>query len=205
MYKFLIVDDHTIVREGYKIIIKTKFSDAIIHEAGSSSDSKPLLKENDYDLVILDMSIPGSDGFEILEFVKQNYPKTNVLVSTMHDEKIYATKSLELGASGFICKDSSHEELNLAISSILNGGRYLSRKMSDKLAFGDKSGDLDSLSKRELQVLRFLAQGLLAKQIADDLNLSVKTINTYSSRILEKLGLSSTPEMINYAIKHKIV
>lgn len=204
MYSFLIIDDHSVVREGYKNIIGNAFTGAHIAESGSLEEAYKLLKSNSFNLIILDISLPNGDGLEVLEYIKTNYKDSKVLVSTMHNETIYATRTLALGANGFICKDSDPPTFKDALVKVLNGGRYLSQEMGEKIIFNNNSG-IDSLSKRELQVLRFMAKGILAKQIGEELNLSVKTINTYRARILSKLGLSSTAELINYAIKNNII
>ncbi|MFZ5907998.1 MAG: response regulator [Nitrospirota bacterium] len=208
MINILIADDHSVVREGLKYILK-KIPDTIISEASNGIEVIETIKKKHYDLILLDIAMPGRDGIDTLIELKDMQPDTKVLVLSMFPEEQYALRALKSGASGYLTKESIPGELIKAIKKILHGGKYISSQFSDKLILTiDTDGERlahDSLSNREYQVMRMIASGKTLSEIAEELSLSVKTIGTYRSRILEKMGLRNNAEIIQYAVKNKLV
>jgi len=209
MIKVIIVDDHQIVREGLKQILAETSDILVLDEAGDSQTAVRKIRENRYDVVLLDISLPDSDGLETLKVLKQENPRLFVLMLSMYPEEQYAVRSLKAGASGYLTKDSASEELITAIRKVAQGGKYITSSLAEKLAFHlDEESEAPShetLSDREYEVMRMIAQGKSIGEIADELSLSVKTVSTYRSRILEKMHLSNNAEIIRYAMKQGIV
>ena len=207
--KILIADDHTIVRTGLKQLLREEFPDSQITEV---SDGHLLLKEirrQTFNIVISDMSMPGISGLEALKQLKEEFPKLPVLILTMHPEDQYAIRVLRAGASGYINKDTAADDLIKAVRQIINGKRYISPAVADKLA---ESLDLDSakamhetLSDREFAVLKLIASGKVVSEIAEMLSLSVATISTYRARLLEKMQMKNNAELTRYALDNKLV
>jgi two-component system, NarL family, invasion response regulator UvrY len=207
--RVLIADDHAVFRRGLKETIAEAFPKVTFGEAKTGQETVSLVRRQDWEIVILDISMPGLSGLDILDDVRRLRPKLPVLFLSMHPEEQYARRALKSGAAGYLTKDSIPEELKDAVRRILAGGRYVSATLAEKLAF-DLRGGADTpvhelLSSREFQVLRMIASGKTVKQIADEISLSVKTVSTYRARILEKAGMKTTAELIRYAIQAQLV
>jgi len=209
MIKILVADDHPVVREGLKQIL-SETSDMVV--AGEASTSQEVLNEvwgKDYDVVLLDISMPGRDGLDILKELKGVKPDIHVLVLSVHPEEQYAVRMLRAGASGYLTKESAPEELIAAIRKVSMGGKYVRSSLAERLAF-NLGGDAEKapherLSDREYQVMCMIASGETVNEIAGELLLSAKTIGTYRSRMLKKMDVKSSAELIHYAIKHGLV
>jgi DNA-binding NarL/FixJ family response regulator len=207
--RVLIADDHAVFRRGLKETIAEAFPKVTFGEAKTAQETVSLVRRQEWEIVILDISMPGLSGLDILDDVRRLRPKLPVLFLSMHPEEQYARRALKSGAAGYLTKDSIPEELKDAVRRILAGGRYVSATLAEKLAF-DLRGGADTpvhelLSSREFQVLRMIASGKTVKQIADEISLSVKTVSTYRARILEKAGMKTTAELIRYAIQAQLV
>ena len=209
MIKVLIADDHAVVREGVKHILSEMPDVVIAGEAGRGQEVLEKVGKNEYDLILLDIAMPGRDGLEILKDLKLQKPKLPVLILSMFPEEQYALRALKSGASGYLTKDSIPDELIKAIQKIVRGGKYISSSFSEKMLFSfdsDAEKPLhETLSDREYQVMRMIASGKTLKEIADELALSVKTVSTYKSRILDKTGMKNNVELTHYAVKHRLV
>ena len=209
MIKILIADDHAVVREGVKHILSEIPDMVIAGEAGRGQEVLEKVGKNEYDLILLDIAMPGRDGLEILKDLKIQKPKLPVLILSMFPEEQYALRALKSGASGYLTKDSIPDELIKAIQKIVRGGKYISSSFSEKMLFSfdsDAEKPLhETLSDREYQVMRMIASGKTLKEIADELALSVKTVSTYRSRILDKTGMKNNVELTHYAVKHRLV
>ena len=209
MIKILIADDHAVVREGVKHILSEMPDMVIAGEAGRGQEVLEKVGKNEYDLILLDIAMPGRDGLEILKDLKLQKPKLPVLILSMFPEEQYALRALKSGASGYLTKDSIPDELIKAIQKIVRGGKYISSSFSEKMLFSfdsDAEKPLhETLSDREYQVMRMIASGKTLKEIADELALSVKTVSTYRSRILDKTGMKNNVELTHYAVKHRLV
>ncbi len=207
--KILIADDHSIVREGLKQYVKTLDEVKLIDEVAEGNEAWTKIKDGDYDLVILDVSMPGMSGLDVLQKIKEKNLPTRVLILSVHPQEQYAFHAFKLGASGYITKDSASEELTLAIKKIISGGRYISSAFAEKLAFnGFDPGEKlphEKLSVREFQVMVMLAKGKSVIEIAREIFISDKTVSTYRSRILEKMGLRKNAELTMYAIKNDLI
>ena len=204
--KILIVDDHAVIHQGLKRILDDEFQGATFGEARHSQEALDLVSRERWDLVILDVDLPGRGGLDVLKQVRAEHPKLPVLMFSMHSEEQFAVRALKAGASGYVAKDSASERLVEAIRKAIRGGRYVSAALAEKLA-ADLSRDVspvshEILSDREFEVMRMIAEGKTTTAIADLLSLSVKTVSTYRARILEKLQLETTSELIRYAIDH---
>lgn len=209
MIRVLITDDHAVVREGLKNIVAQTTDIVVSGEATSASEVMERLRELPVDILLLDISMPGRSGLDALLEVKQVYPHLPVLVLSLHAEDQYALRTLKAGASGYLTKESAPEELISAIRKVAAGGRYMSTHLAEKIAFSlvHDSGisKHELLSNREFQVFRMLAAGKTVKEIADELSLSVKTISTNRTRILEKMNMKNNAEITQYAIQHNLV
>ena len=209
MIRILVADDHAVVREGVKRIVADT-SDLVV--AGEASQGHEVLSQVaawTYDVVLLDISMPGRSGLEVLQQLKREYPALSVLVFSMHPENQYALRAFKAGASGYLTKDSIPEELVAAIRKIVRGGRYVSPSLAEYLVVEVTTGSDKplhaSLSDREYQVLGLLASGKTVTEIANGLSLSVKTVSTHRSRILEKMHMKTNAELIHYAIRHRLI
>jgi len=208
--KILLVDDHTIVRHGLVRILSEMECKFEIDQASNGQEALAMFNSVDYALVLLDISMPGRNGLEILKCIKRDKPTVPVLMLSMHSEGQYAVRSLRLGAAGYITKESASHELQGAVSKVLSGGKYLGPSMAELLAetlFESKKSVEhlhESLSDREQQLVGMMATGKTMTEIANELCLSIKTISTYRTRILEKLNLRTSGEIIAYAIKNDL-
>jgi two-component system invasion response regulator UvrY len=209
MMKILIADDHAVVREGLKQILSARSDMAVTAEANTGHEVLQQIEKNNFDLVVLDISMPGRGGLDILKEIRNKRPKLPVLILSMYPEEQYAVRVLKAGASGYMTKESAPNELINAIKQISKGKKYVSPSLAEKLAV-----DLEvttgrplheSLSDREYQVMCMIASGKTLKEIAEQLSLSIKTISTYRSRILEKMNMKSNAELTHYAIKNSLV
>jgi DNA-binding NarL/FixJ family response regulator len=207
--RVLIADDHAVFRRGLRDTLAEAFSRVTFGEAKTAQETIELVRRQDWDVVILDISMPGKSGLDILDDLRRLRPKLPVLLLTMHPEQQYARRALKAGAAGYLTKDGVPEELKEAIKKIVAGGRYVSATLAEKLAVDLRDGaDLplhELLSDREFQVLRMIASGKTVKEIAEDLSLSVKTVSTYRGRILEKTGMKTNAELIRYALQTQLV
>jgi DNA-binding NarL/FixJ family response regulator len=207
--RILITDDHATMRVGIKQILKEKFRGVAFGEAANVAEALRQLNEHHWDLLILDISMPGRDGLDALREIKQKHPSLPVLMFSVHPEEQFAVRAFKLGAAGYLPKERTPEELPLAVRKILAGGTYVTPSAAERLAghLGAHSNLLphESLSEREFQVLRLIAAGSSGKLIATELGLSQKTISTYRARLLEKMGLATTADLIQYAIRHQLV
>ncbi|PYU69238.1 MAG: DNA-binding response regulator [Acidobacteria bacterium] len=207
--KVLIADDHAVVRRGLKETINESFPKTTFGEVETAQEAIESVRRQDWDVVILDISMPGKSGLDILDDLKRLRPKVPVLFLSMHPEEQYAKRALKAGAAGYLTKESVPEELKTAVKRVLGGGRYVSATLAEKLAYdltrGTDAPVHELLSDREFQVLRMVASGKTIKQIAGEISLSVKTVSTYRSRILEKTGLKTTAELIRYALQSQLV
>ena len=207
--KILIVDDHEVVREGVKRIFSQEPGTAVFGEAGAAPDALKFVREQDWDVVVLDLSLGGRDGLELLKELKQIRPKLPVVILSMHSEEQYARRAFKAGAAGYVTKDSSRAELAEAVNRVAAGGKYVTPALAEKLIV-DLTGGSDrlpheTLSDREFEVMRLIASGKALTEIAMMLSLSDKTISTYRARILEKMGMNSNAQLIRYAIQNKLV
>jgi len=209
MIKILIADDHPIVRKGLKDIIKETSDMEVVDEASNGQEVLEKVRKNDFDIVVLDISMPGRNGLEILKELKSEKPEISVLILSVHPEDQYAIRVLKAGASGYLTKDSAPDELISAIRKVSMGRKYVSSALAEKLAsaleLGDKRPLHETLSDREYEVMCMIASGKTTKEIAKGLFLSVKTVSTYRSRILEKMHMKSNAELTHYAIKNQLV
>jgi len=208
MIRILIADDHAILRRGLKEILVRELADVVSGEAENAQQVLTQVRSRAWDLVILDVTMPGRSGLDVLRDVKREYPKLPVLVLSMHPEDQYGKRVFKAGASGYMNKESAPEELLKAIRLVLAGGRYVSPSLAEKLA-SDLSGDGEQhlherLSDREIEVLRMIGAGKTISQIADELGLSVTTVSTYRARLLEKMGLTTNAELMRYALNNRL-
>lgn len=207
--RVLIADDHAVFRRGLKETLLEAFARATFGEATTAQETLELVRRSDWQVLILDISMPGKSGLDILDDVRSIRPRLPVLFLSMHPEEQYARRALKSGAAGYLTKESVPEELKAAVRKVLAGGRYVSAALAERLAYElGRNSDApvhELLSDREFQVLRMIASGKTVKEIADELGLSVKTVSTYRARILEKTSLRTTAELIRYALKAQIV
>jgi two-component system, NarL family, invasion response regulator UvrY len=207
--KILIADDHSIVREGVKQIVKNIPEVNFIEEVADGIQAFNKICSNDYDLVILDISMPGMSGLDVLQRMKDRNLSTRVLMFSFYPQEQYAIRAFKLGASGYLSKDSAFEELELAIRKIANGGKYVSAALAEKLIFQnpDMNSKLphDQLSSREFQVMILLAKGKSVTEIANSLFISDKTVSTYKTRIMEKMDMKTNADLTMYAMKNKLI
>ena len=205
-HRVLIVDDHPIVREGLRALISQQTDLEVCGEAESVGEAMDLVDSTQPDIAVIDISLKGSDGLELIRRIKERHGSVRMLVSSMHDESMYARRSLRAGAMGFVSKENAGRQIIDAIRRVLDGRIYLSQEMSEQLISrmlerGDKPGpsSVESLSDREFEVYRWIGHGLTTREIADRLHLSVKTVETYRQRIRQKLDLRNGAELAHRA------
>jgi DNA-binding NarL/FixJ family response regulator len=207
--RVLLADDHAIVRAGLKEILADTGDITVAGEAINGQEVMARIRGQDYDVAVLDMSMPGRSGIELIKQVKDEKPKLRILVLTMHSEEQYAVRALKAGASGYLTKDSAAEQLVAAIRKIAAGGAYVSPETAERLALGAspraEAAPHTLLSDREFQVLQLIAGGQSVGEIARRLALSVKTVSTHKTRILQKMGLANQAQLIRYALEHKLL
>jgi DNA-binding NarL/FixJ family response regulator len=209
MIRILIVDDHEVVRRGLRQVLAEAFPGAVVEEADRSETAVGAIAGTAWDLVLLDVNIPGRSGLEVLEDAKRLRPSMPVLVVSAYPEEEFAVRCIRLGAAGYLTKNTASAELVAAARKALAGGKYVTARLAERLMDvlgGDApSAPHEALSSRELQVLRLVASGRTGKEIAAELHLSEKTIATYRARISEKLGVSTAVELTRYALQHGLV
>jgi DNA-binding NarL/FixJ family response regulator len=209
MLRVLVADDHPIIRQGLRQIISEAGDMAVIDEVSEGLAVLDRVRAGSCDVVLLDISLPGRNGIEILKQLKKEYPRLPILMLTMHPEEQYAIRALKAGASGYLTKESTPDELVTAIRKVSTGGKYVSSSLAEKLTYHlggiDKQSPHETLSDREYQIMLFIASGKTVTQIAKELSLSIKTISTYRSRILEKMIMKNNAELTYYAIKNQLV
>lgn len=205
----LIADDHPIVRAGLKQIISETNDMTVADEASNGQEALDLVRKKEYDLLLLDISMPGRNGLEILKELKSDYPKFPVLILSIYPEEQYAVRAFRAGASGYLTKASAPNELISAIKKIVNGGRYVSESLAEKLTYyldeDTSRPPHDLLTDREYQVMLMLGSGKTVKEVGEELFLSVKTISTYRTHILEKMKMKNNAEVTLYVVKNKLI
>ena len=209
MIRVLIADDHPVVGLGLKSILEKEADISVSNLARTARETLELVRKTDFDILLLDISLPDRSGMEVLRQLKSEYPEINVLVVSMYSEDLYAVRVLKEGASGYLTKDSAPEDLVKAVRKVVSRGKYVSSSLAEKLAFGladDFDGSPDkALSNREFQVMCMIANGKTIKGISNELYLSEKTISTYRARILKKMNMKTNAALINYSIKNNLI
>jgi two-component system invasion response regulator UvrY len=209
MKKILIVDDHEVVRDGIKRIFDEQPGTASFGEASTAPEALRLVRDEDWDVVVLDLSLGSRSGLEVLKELKQMRPRLPVLILSMHSEEQYARRAFKAGAAGYITKDSPRAELVKAITKVIEGRRYISPALTEKLVVDLERGTdrppHETLSDREFEVMQLIASGKTVSEIANLLSLSDKTISTFRARLLEKMRIKTNAELTHYAIQNKLV
>ena len=204
LIRILIADDHALVRAGIRALVEKIEGVTVIGEAGKGSDAKNLITKLRPELVLLDITMPDGNGFDVLSYVQKNFPHIRVIVLTVHEAGEYAIRALREGAAGFLPKSAASTELEQAINTVVNGGRYISPETSQKTVLefgkGTKKDQLEALSPRQREVLRLIAEGRTTKQIAQTLQISVKTVETHRSQLMERLDIHDVAGLVRYAI-----
>jgi two-component system invasion response regulator UvrY len=207
--RVLIADDHAVVRKGLHQIISETGDIIVAGEAINGTEVLDMVASRAFDVVLLDISMPGMNGIDVLRILKRDFPSVPVLILTMFPEEQFATRALQAGASGYMTKESAPTELVQALRKVAGGGKYISSSLAEHLAgFVDSTAlrpPHEKLSDREFEVLRRIASGRTVSEVADELGLSVKTVSTYRSRIMDKLQLKSTVEIIRYGLENDLV
>jgi DNA-binding NarL/FixJ family response regulator len=208
MIRVFIADDHTILREGLKQLLHTADDLAVVGEAGDGHAVLQQVRAQEFDVLLLDMSMPGKSGMELIRQVKAERPKLRILVLSMHEEHQYAVRAIRSGASGYLTKESASAQLVSAIRKVAGGGAFISAEVAEQLALSAmphaEGPPHAALSDREYQVFRLLVAGESVTHIATRLNLSVKTVSTHKARLMEKLSVQNPAELIHYALKHRL-
>ena len=209
MKKILIADDHSAIRNGVKLILTSEFHDVEFGEATNSNEIFKKLKEKKWDLLILDMNMPGRNGLEVLKQLKEEKSSVKVLMFSMHPEDQIALRAFRTGASGYLSKDTADTQLIIAVNQILNGKKYITPEMAEQMVaqLENPTDKLphELLSNREYQTLLLIASGKTISQIAEELSLSVPTISTYRARILEKMNFKNSAELTHYSLSNHLV
>ena len=209
MIKILIVDDHEVVRDGVKQIFEKHPGAAAFGEAGTAQEALTLAREEEWDVAVLDLSLGGRNGLEVLKELRQIRPRLPVLILSMHSEEQYARRAFRAGAAGYVTKGSSRVELAQAVDKVMKGGKYITPALAEKLVFSpDRDSQLsrhETLSDREFEVMCLISSGKTVGEIAELLSLSNKTISTYRARILEKMEMKTNAELTYYAIHNQLV
>jgi DNA-binding NarL/FixJ family response regulator len=206
MIRVVIADDHTIVREGLKQVLSAASDLTIVGEAQNGQEVLQRVREQDFEVLLLDMSMPGKSGIELIKQVRAEKPRLRIMVLSMHQEPQYAVRAIKAGASGYLTKESASAQLVSAIRKVAGGGAFITDAVAEQLALGampqTDGPPHHLLSDREFQVFRLLVAGRTVSEIAEQLNLSVKTVSTHKARIMQKMNMSNPAELIRYAIQH---
>jgi len=209
MIRVVLADDHTIVREGLKQLLGVTGDLEVVGEARDGHEALKAVREVDFDVLVLDMSMPGKSGIELIKQIRSEKPKLRILVLTMHEEHQYAVRAIRAGAAGYLTKESASAQLVSAIRKVAGGGAYISGEVAEELALAampDAQGPPHAtLSDREFQVFRMIAEGKSVSDIAQRLSLSAKTVSTHKANLLQKMNLDTTGDLIRYAIAHGLV
>lgn len=210
MLRILITDDHAIIRKGLEQIIREAYPSAVIREACDAESAMKEMLKNEFNVVICDLSMPGGrSGLDVLQYVKQNFPKTPVLILSIHPEEQYAIRTLKAGAAGYLSKDTATDELVNAMQRVLQGRKYISPSIAEKMATeleqDNNKPPHELLSDREFHVFRLLAEGRAVSGIAEELSLSLTTVSTYRARILAKMSMKNNAELTRYALENKLI
>ncbi len=207
MYRILIADDHAIVREGLKQIISDQIKDAQFGEAQNGDEVLAAVRRERWNSVILDLTMPGKGGFEVLEGIRTMRPDLPVLVVSIYPEDQFALRALRAGAVGYVAKDAPSDQLLTALRRVLSGKRYISPSLAEQIAFGGTADQLphQRLSNRELEILLGIARGKSMTAMAEELSLSIKTVSTYRHRVLEKMGMESNAQLTRYALENHLL
>jgi DNA-binding NarL/FixJ family response regulator len=205
--RIVIADDHAIVREGLKRIVAEDSQLEVVDEAADGTQVMRIVREREFDVLVLDLSMPGRSGMELIKLVKAERPKLRILVLSMHQELQYAVRAIKSGASGYLTKESAPAQLVQAIHKIAGGGAFISAEVAEQLALGAMPGGQtaaphESLSDREFEVFRLLVAGSSVTDIASRLKVSVKTVSTHKANLMQKLGLANQSELVRYALRH---
>jgi len=207
--RVLIADDHPVVRQGLKTMLSADPDVTVVGEASDGDEALALVHSLEWDVAVLDYSMPGRGGVDLLAAVKHDYPDRPVLILSIYPEDPHGMRALKAGAAGYISKESASEDLTAAVKKVMSGGRYVSASLAEKLAARltpeQDRPPHERLSDREYRVMWLLASGRSLQQIAEEMHLSPSTVSTYRGRILKKLGLSSNVELVHYAMKHRLI
>ena len=208
MIRIVIADDHAIVREGLKRIVTSAEDMAVVGEAADGTQVMQQVRGSDFDVLVLDLSMPGRSGMELIKLVRGEKPKLRILVLSMHEELQYAVRAIKSGASGYLTKESAPLQLIQVLRKIASGGAFISTDVAEQLALGSMLGGSaavhERLTDREFEVFRLIAVGLSVTEIAARLNLSAKTISTHKANLMQKMNLQNQSELIRYAIRHGV-
>jgi DNA-binding NarL/FixJ family response regulator len=209
MIRIVIADDHTIVREGLKQVLSAAADLAVVGEAKDGREVLERVRDIDFDVLLLDLSMPGKSGIELIKQVRAEKPKLRVLVLSMHQERQYAVRAIQAGASGYLTKESAPAQLVSAIRRVAAGGAFITDAVAEQLALGampqTDGPPHRALSDREFQVFQALAAGKAVSEIANELKLSVKTVSTHKAHIMQKMNIGNPAELIRYAIRHQLI
>jgi DNA-binding NarL/FixJ family response regulator len=209
MLKVLIADDHAIIRKGLKQILLETYPFAVIHEARDAEEAIKMSFQNDFDVIISDLSMPGRSGLDLVEHFKQHFPKVPVLILSIHPEEQYAIRALRAGASGYLSKDAATDELVKAVQKVLQGRKYISPALAEQMAaeldIANNKNLHEVLSNREIHVFKLIAEGQSISDIAEKLSLSVTTVSTYRARIMHKMHMKTNAEITKYSIEFKLI
>lgn len=210
MLRILITDDHAIIRKGLTQILLEAYPSAVIQEACDAESAMKEMLKNEFNVVICDLSMPGGrSGLDVLQYVKQNFPKIPVLILSIHPEEQYAIRTLKAGAAGYLSKDTATEELVKAMEKVLQGRKYISSSIAEKMAMeldqDTSKPPHELLSHKEFDVFKLLAEGKGVSEIAKELSLSLTTVSTYRSRILTKMSMKNNADLTRYALENKLI
>jgi DNA-binding NarL/FixJ family response regulator len=208
MIRVVIADDHQILREGLKQLLLAAGDLEVVGEAADGYEVLQRVRDLEFDVLLLDMSMPGKSGVELIKQVKTEKPKLRILVLSMHEEHQYAVRAIRAGASGYLTKESAAAQLTAALRKVAGGGAFITPEVAERLALDampHSDGPLhETLSDREFQVFRLLVNGRTVSEIAEQLHLSAKTVSTHKARLMEKLQVDSNAELVRYAVKHRL-
>lgn len=208
MIRIVIADDHAVVREGLKRIVSSVEDLIVIGEAADGTQVMQQVRGNDFDVLVLDLSMPGRSGMELIKLVRCEKPKLRILVLSMHEELQYAVRAIKSGASGYLTKESAPSQLIQVLRKVAAGGAFISTDVAEQLALGSTLGGSNAmhekLTDREFEVFRLIAVGMSVTEIAGRLNLSAKTISTHKANLMQKMNLQNQSELIRYAIRHGV-
>jgi DNA-binding NarL/FixJ family response regulator len=204
----LLVDDHAIARNGVRLMLSSAIDISVAGEASNAQEAMQLVRSNDFDVAVVDITMPGKNGLDLLKSLRLEKPKLAVLILSTYSEEIYAVRALKLGASGYLTKDTSSADLIAAVRKAASGGKYVGPALMEKLASMIGGGGMsthEALSNRELEVMKLIAAGESLVKIAESLHLSPNTVTTYRTRILEKMGMTTNAELTRYALENGLI